>query len=91
MKVLNARKLAPRAHDTRTRAYVGRPSKWGNPFVVGRDGTRDEVVEKFRAWIVAQSHLMADLGELKGKDLVCWCSPAKCHADVLIELVRMRP
>jgi hypothetical protein len=32
--------------------YVGRPSKWGNPFVIGRDGSREEVIAKYRAWIV---------------------------------------
>jgi len=70
----------------RERVANGRPSKWGNPFVIGKDGTRDQVVEKFREWVVLQPNLMAALGELKGRDLVCWCAPAKCHADVLIEL-----
>ncbi len=40
--------------------YVGRPSKWGNPFREGRDGTREEVVVKHREWIIT-SHLMDDL------------------------------
>ena len=57
-----------------------------NPFVVGRDGSRDEVIAKYRAWIVQQPGLMAALQELRGKDLVCWCAPEHCHADVLIEL-----
>ena len=86
MRTLNARNLVMGAHSARASAYVGRPTKWGNPFIIGRDGNRDQVVEKFRAWIVMQPHLMSALGELKGKDLVCWCAPAKCHADVLIEL-----
>lgn len=34
-------------------AYIGRPSKWGNPFVIGADGTRDEVVERYRTWLVS--------------------------------------
>ena len=58
----------------------------GNPFVIGRDGTRDEVIAKYRAWIVQQSPLVAALHELRGKHLVCWCAPARCHAEVLIEL-----
>ena len=62
------------------------PSKWGNRFVIGRDGSRDEVIAKYRAWIVRQPALMAALHELRGKDLVCWCAPERCHADLLIEL-----
>ena len=68
------------------RLYVGRPSKWGNPFVLGRDGSRDEVIRKYRAWIVTQPALMSALHELRGKDLICWCAPESCHADVLAEL-----
>jgi hypothetical protein len=66
--------------------YVGRPSKWGNPFVLGKDGNREEVIAKYRAWIVTQPQLMASLPELKGKILACWCAPLSCHADVLAEL-----
>jgi hypothetical protein len=65
--------------------YVGRPSKWGNPFVVGKDGSREEVLKKFRDYILT-SELMGDIHELQGKDLVCWCSPLDCHADILREL-----
>ena len=69
--------------------YVGRPSKWGNPFKVGRDGTREEVVEKYQAWLPFQSHLMDALPELTGKVLGCWCAPFPCHADVLAELAQV--
>jgi hypothetical protein len=55
-------------------------------FVIGRDGSRDEVIAKYRTWIVRQPVLMAALHELRGKDLVCWCAPERCHADLLIEL-----
>jgi hypothetical protein len=82
--VLNAKHVGKK--PTADRVYVGRPSKWGNPFVIGRDGTRDEVIAKYRAWIARQPSLMAALGELRGKHLVCWCAPERCHADVLIEL-----
>ena len=61
-------------------------SKWRNPFRVGRDGSRAQVVAKYRAWLLQQSELMAALPELRGKDLVCWCAPEACHADVLLEL-----
>jgi hypothetical protein len=67
--------------------YVGRPSKWGNPFEIGKDGTRDEVIQKYENWIRTQPELMAALPELKGKVLGCWCKPQKCHGDVLIKLL----
>jgi hypothetical protein len=44
------------------------------------------VIAKYRAWIVTQPELMAALPQLRGKDLVCWCAPAACHGDVLLEL-----
>jgi hypothetical protein len=66
--------------------YIGRPSCWGNPFVIGKDGTREEVVEKYRNWILKNEYLMSKLPELKGKTLGCWCAPKACHGDVLIEL-----
>lgn len=67
--------------------YIGRPSKWGNPFRIGADGTRAQVIEKYRSWICERIH-MVDVAkhELKGKDLVCWCAPQACHGDVLLEL-----
>jgi len=66
--------------------YIGRPSKWGNPFEIGKDGTREEVVEKYRQWIKTQPDLLKDLPELKGKILACWCAPKLCHGDVLEEM-----
>lgn len=68
--------------------YIGRPSKWGNPFVVGRDGARGECIEKYRTWILTQHTLLNDLEELRGKTLGCWCAPNPCHGDVLVELLR---
>ena len=68
--------------------YIGRPSKWGNPFEVGKDGTREEVCKKYREWITkgAGRHLLNDLHELNGKVLGCWCYPKQCHGDILHEL-----
>jgi hypothetical protein len=63
--------------------YIGRGSKWGNPFIIGRDGTRQDVVEKYAVWICDNPLLLDCLPELKGKDLVCFCSPLLCHGDVL--------
>lgn len=66
--------------------YIGRPSKWGNPFTIGRDGTREQVIEKYHRWIITQPELLAALPELKGRVLGCWCKPKACHGDVLAEL-----
>lgn len=65
--------------------YVGRPSKWGNPFLIGRDGTRQEVCEKYLTHLY-ETGLIDQVSELKGKDLVCWCAPLQCHADILLRL-----
>ena len=67
---------------------IRRPAKWGNPFRIGEDGTRSEVIEKFRQWVISQPKLMNDLEELRGKRLGCWCSPKPCHGDVLIDLLK---
>ncbi|CAN7625575.1 DUF4326 domain-containing protein [Pararhizobium sp. LjRoot238] len=71
-----------------SRRYIGRPDIYGNPFVIGRDGPRAEVVRKYAEWIVRQPHLMAKLPDLAGKDLVCWCATLRCHGDVLLDLVQ---
>ncbi len=83
-RVLNARNAGK--SSTEAQVYVGRPSKWGNPFVLGRDGSRSEVIAQYRVWVIEQPDLMASLDELRGRNLVCWCAPQACHADVLIEL-----
>jgi hypothetical protein len=67
--------------------YIGRGSVWGNPFVIGKDGTRDEVIAKYRARIAQRPDLLAQLEELRGMVLGCWCKPLACHGDVLVELI----
>lgn len=67
--------------------YIGRPSKWGNPFIIGRNGSREEVILKYRNWIESQPELIEKIkSELKGKNLICWCAPLPCHGDVLLEI-----
>lgn len=79
-KVLNIR-------DSDKGIFIGRPSKWGNPFVIGKDGTRAEVLRKYRIWLLTQAQLKADAKkELQGKDLVCFCSPKPCHGDILMQI-----
>jgi Domain of unknown function (DUF4326) len=71
--------------------YVGRPGPWGNPYEIGRDGTREQVIAKYAAWIVTQPQLTARLGELRGKVLGCWCKPLPCHGDVLAAMAARVP
>ena len=67
--------------------YVGRGSKWGNPFIIGRDGIRNEVIKKYKEWLRKEiSANRLNPKELKGKDLVCFCAPKNCHGDVLLRL-----
>lgn len=73
--------------------YIGRPSKWGNPFTHKRSAiarfqvaSREEAVLKYLEWIQTQDDLLAELHELKGKTLGCWCAPNLCHGDVLLML-----
>lgn len=69
--------------------YIGRPSKWGNPFEIGKDGDRQNVVDEYRKWVLTQSELMSTISELRGKVLGCWCAPHACHGDVLSELANV--
>lgn len=78
--------------------YIGRPSKWGNPFTHINDGktlakfvvgSRKEAISAYKNWITEGDgqYLLKDLCELKDKTLGCWCKPKSCHGDVLAELV----
>jgi hypothetical protein len=59
--------------------YIGRPTKWGNPFKIGRDGNRQECIDKYYEYIKngIRQDLIDALPELKGKALACWCKPHK--------------
>jgi hypothetical protein len=67
--------------------YVGRPTKWGNPYAAG---DWSDPVAKYRAMATApgmQSTMKQLLAAIRGKDLACWCPlDQPCHADVLLEL-----
>lgn len=60
--------------------YIGRGSPWGNPFVIGKHGTRDEVCDRYEREILPT----LDLSKLKGKNLVCHCKPKRCHGDSIL-------
>ncbi len=73
--------------------YIGRPSKWGNPFshkegtqAVYKTATREEAIQRYVEWLYKQDALLKEIPNLKGKVLGCWCKPKPCHGDVLARL-----
>ena len=74
---------------------VARPSRWGNPFVVGRDGDRAECVARYRRALEAgelRFTVEEACSQLAGRDLACWCAlDVPCHADVLLEIANRDP
>lgn len=79
--------------------YIGRPSKWGNPYTHISDkdtlaefvvSSREEAIEKYRDYILNKPELLEALNELEGKTLGCWCKPKSCHGDILLELLSNR-
>ena len=75
---------------------TGLRSRWGNPFRIGVDGTRTQVIEKYREYILNNVELLVALEELRGKRLGCWCvdepvdharEHKQCHGEVLLELL----
>ena len=69
--------------------YVGRPTRWGNPFHMHSEVARNLVCDQYENWIMAPEQLsdrVAIRRELRGKDLVCWCAPKRCHADTLLRI-----
>ncbi len=76
--------------------YIGRGSKWGNPYshkegtkAKFKVNTREEAIEAYREYITNGNgkHLLNDLHELEGKILGCYCAPKACHGEVLISLI----
>ena len=68
--------------------YCGRPSQYGNPFEIGKDGNRKQVIAKFKEYWNGNLELREKARkELKGKILGCWCAPEDCHCDIIAESV----
>lgn len=61
-------------------------SIWANPYRVGRDGDRDQVLSLYRQ-LLSLRRCNKQLIALKGKTLGCWCKPEPCHGDILLEFV----
>lgn len=74
--------------------YIGRGSKWGNPFSHNKKSkakwivsTREEAIECYKEYILSNEQLMYNLYELKDKTIGCHCKPKMCHGDILVDLV----
>jgi hypothetical protein len=81
---------------------VDRTTKWGNPFVIGEDGTQEECIRQFELLVsgralpkaaltgsrkVYRAMVHEHIKELRARNLACWCEPGTpCHADVLLKL-----
>lgn len=65
----------------RDAVYIGRGSKYGNPYLIGWHGTRDEVCDRFERHILPS----LDVSALRGCDLLCHCAPARCHGDSILK------
>lgn len=98
LRVVNKRRHTSTPNDL----YIGRPSVLGNPFHIGKDGDRDEVIRKYRIWLNHHRTVHSGLGAEvqaalrtiratieRGRDvnLVCYCAPCACHGDVIKELL----
>ena len=66
---------------------VDRQTRWGNPFVLGKDGDRDAVCDRFEVYAEQRlTHQPDWLDDLRGKDVACHCAPKRCHGETLIRL-----
>jgi len=79
---------------------IDRSSPWGNPYVMGEDGDRNEVCDKHIVWLnewiknkkeiivngFSNKWVVENINKLRGKDIACWCDPLRCHGIPLIEL-----
>ncbi len=66
---------------------IDRTTKWGSPFAIGKDGSREEVMQKHQDYLRTRPDLLRTISrELSGKVLVCWCWPDQCHGDILAYL-----
>ena len=89
IKVINLRSVndIESWSNNKDNVYIGRGTKWGNPYVI-KEGTtsREEVLVKYEAYIKSNESLLQCLPELRGKTLGCWCYPEGCHGTILQRL-----
>jgi hypothetical protein len=77
-------------HKEQYDVYIGRGSIFGNQFVIGKDGNRAEVIEKYRIWFntrIQDTQFRKAVLQLKDKRLGCFCKPLACHGDIICEYI----
>ena len=67
--------------------YIGRGSPWGNPFKIGPDGDRGEVCDRFEREVLPT----LDIEPMRGKSMVCFCAPHRCHGDSILKALNRKP
>jgi len=95
---MTAKKTQPKLYNMATHLiegrkgeYIGRGSPWGNPFILGLDGNRDEVCDLFEVYAEWRLTVQSNwLEKLKGVDLYCHCVPQRCHGKTLLRLINYR-
>ena len=69
--------------------YIGRPSIFGNPYKIGKDGSREEVIQKYKLFFYMKlsrnKEFFKKIWALKNKILGCYCKPLACHGDIIAE------
>ena len=83
MKVVNR-------HSERFQIYIGRGTMWGNPYIIGRDGSREVVLDKYKKYLwqrMKDQGFRKALMNLDGKILGCSCKPLPCHGDILVNAI----
>lgn len=85
-RVVNVRSLAPGWRNDPSHVYIGRGSKWGNPFRITPTRTREQSISMYNDYLHTRPDLMDALPELVGKVLVCYCKPLPCHGDTLARM-----
>lgn len=68
-------------HPPKGAVYIGRGSKYGNPFIIGKHGDRDKVCDRFEKEVLPT----LDVSALKGQDLICFCHPLRCHGESIMK------
>lgn len=89
--------IVEHVNDNTWEEYIGRgtsefaASMWQNPYRIGKDGTRKQVIEKYETYIRAKLEnpiWQLQLLRLRGKHLGCWCKPKECHGDILVKILK---
>jgi len=79
---------------------IDRTTMWGNPFKIGKDGDRTDVIVKFDLWLNGKDFvdfkqpklqkILNNIDQLDGQTIACWCKPRECHGDIYVKFIEYR-